>query len=283
MAEKKEFKGKGCLTLQKRSGAYLEYEDLTELPQHASLAELDKNGYPVLHMGERFCRLPGKDGMRICGLRFADYVTLNKHFTDAHEIDAAKKPMFQRGMNKSRGLIDGEVSWYENFMQSIRGSQKRKADPVAPEVVNTPKSKKLKQIAALPASPSPLQQLTQPAATPVPEPSSFPAVPPSRQLPSASLTPLTPGPIAIVPASAPQAPSAAPPKPAAIPQDQYTQTYIASYNNGWEDCEREYQHRTAELEAEKAAFERERAKFHALRTRFGGELKVLLREVEGGR
>ncbi|KAF7192834.1 hypothetical protein HII31_05817 [Pseudocercospora fuligena] len=361
MVEKKEPKEKGCASFRKRCNAYQEYENLAELPQNAPLAELDENGYPIFHMGERFCRLPGKDGKRICGLRFggANYVALlTKHFSDAHDIHTDKK---QRATKKSNEVIDREVAWYENFMQSIGHSPKRKAESVIPEeVVTPPKSKKQKQKqAALPAAPSPLQQpvqpvaisapgpsaspaatqseqvlsgppappvsgssalpaagsppekLPQPAKTPVPGTSVFPAapqpqqllsgpLPPSApassalpaapqpsQLPDASPSPLTPGPVAIVAGSAPQAPATAhpglTPKPAAIPQDQYTQTYIASYNNGWNDCEREYQQRVAELEAEKAAFEREKGQFQALRTRFGGELKELLRQVEGER
>ncbi|KXT09579.1 hypothetical protein AC579_8607 [Pseudocercospora musae] len=363
MAEKKECKEKGCVTLQKRSPAYLEYENLTQLPQNAPLAELDENAYPILHMGERFCRLPGKHGKRICGLRFggAAYISLlTKHFSDAHGLGAEKKPPFQRGMNKGNEVIEREVAWYENLMQSMGYSPKRKADAVLPEeVVTPPKSKKQKQTAALPAAPSPLQEPVKPAATPAPAPSASPAAtepeqlpsdppappisgaialptagapsqtpiqlaktsvpatsvcaaapqhqqllrrppplpepassaltaaPQPNQLPNGSLPSLTPGSIAIVAESAPQAPTVAPPaptrKPTAMPQDQYTQTYIASYNNGWNDCEREYQQRVAELEAEKAAFEREKAQFHALRTRFGGELKEMLREIEGNR
>ncbi|KXT01930.1 hypothetical protein AC578_2549 [Pseudocercospora eumusae] len=341
MAEKKGCTEKGCVTLQRRSPAYLEYESLTELPQNAPLAELDDNGYPILHMGERFCRLPGKDGRRICGLRFGGgaYISLlTKHFSDAHDIDAEKKPPFQRGMNKGNEVIEREVAWYENFMQSTGYLPKRKADAVAPEEVVTPsksKKQKQKQTAALPAAPSPLQEPVKPAATPAPEPSASLPAPESEQLPSEPPAPPVSGssalptagapsqkPIqlaktpvpgtsvfaaapqpeqllrgspplpepastAIIAGSAPQAPTVVPlaptPKPIAVPQDQYTQTYIASYNNGWNDCEREYQQRVAELEAEKAAFERERAQFYALRTRLGGELKELLREIEGNR
>lgn len=69
MAEYSPAADRRCATLHKRSSAYIEYEELSEISQDAPLAENLENGYPVVHLGERFCRMPGKDGRRICGVR----------------------------------------------------------------------------------------------------------------------------------------------------------------------------------------------------------------------
>lgn len=78
--------------------AYAAYRRLGRLPRNAPAFELSEHGYPLVQMGELYCRAPTIQGQ--CGARLSARGNLITHLEQTH--GALKEHRVSRGQGKPR-------------------------------------------------------------------------------------------------------------------------------------------------------------------------------------
>ncbi|CAK1359861.1 unnamed protein product [Cercospora beticola] len=113
--------------LSSKSAAYQQYYMSVWLPESAPCFDFDVNGYPVVEIGEVFCRWPRRahnERGGICGRRLTTRNDLLRHIEEKHGVDRQHRP-------KSVPYHDGEAceranAFYRALMNYTSRSPERK-------------------------------------------------------------------------------------------------------------------------------------------------------------
>ncbi|PPJ58568.1 hypothetical protein CBER1_06685 [Cercospora berteroae] len=103
--------------LRDNSLAYKEYFVLDSLPHDAPFFDLGPNGYPIVNIGERFCRWGSahwSGRVKLCGSSHVSRTELLKHIEEHHGLSRQDRPPIK--MNHNRAMCLEADGFYRTVM-----------------------------------------------------------------------------------------------------------------------------------------------------------------------
>ncbi|USW55512.1 hypothetical protein Slin15195_G088310 [Septoria linicola] len=92
--------------------------DMQELPKHVKSFSYDQKGYPIVHFGERHCRMPGKHGF--CPYKERGRGELHEHLERVHRSSKIKKANRSNG-HPSKIESDAMIVVADEFFKDLMG------------------------------------------------------------------------------------------------------------------------------------------------------------------
>ncbi|KAI5360918.1 hypothetical protein Slin14017_G090930 [Septoria linicola] len=92
--------------------------DMQELPKHVKSFSYDQKGYPIVHFGERHCRMPGKHGF--CPYKGRGRGELHEHLERVHRSSKIEKANRSNG-HPSKIESDAMIVVADEFFKDLMG------------------------------------------------------------------------------------------------------------------------------------------------------------------